>query len=230
MPRHPRIQLVKEPLHVVQRGHNHNNCFIDRDDYFYYLDCLKESSQKYSVQLHAYVLMPNHVQMLLTPIEHDGVSKMMQSIGRRYVQHFNHRYECYGTLWEGRFKSCLVDRDNYLFSCHRYIESNPVRKGLTSKAEKYEWSSHHFNANGRYDPIITPHTKYLDLAETDNERQQNYRTLFSKQMHNNELEFIRSSLNSNGVLGDDNFILFIERSTNIRLEKGKAGRPPKNGE
>lgn len=223
----PRIQLVGELLHVSHSGNNHRKCFLSRTDYSYYLDCLNEYSKKYAVALHAYVLMPDHIHLLLTPLKANSASKMMQSIGRRYVLYFNHKNKCTGTLWEGRFKSCMVDKDKYLLRCHHYIESEPVRAGLVAQANEYEWSSYHFNANGRTDPVIIPHDRYLELANSNMQRQKNYRALLNKKMKPTEIEFIRTATNSNRALGDQHFLRALESILSIPLRKRKAGRPLK---
>jgi putative transposase len=227
MTRRPRIQLVGELLHIFHSGNNHRKCFINRNDYFYYLDCLSEYSKKYEVTLHAYVLMPDHIHLLLTPLKSHSVSKMMQSIGRRYVLYFNHKNSCTGTLWEGRFKSCIVDKDNYLLSSHHFIESDPIRDGLATQADQYEWSSYHFNAKGKADPLIEPHFGYLELADSSIQRQEIYRTLLNKKMKSTEIEFIRAAINSNGVLGEHTFRNAIESEFSIAFRNGKAGRPLK---
>jgi putative transposase len=227
MTRRPRIQLVGELLHIYQRGNNQRKCFMSRTDYYYYLDCLNEYSKRYEVALHAYVLMPDHIHLLLTPLKPNSASKMMQSIGRRYVQYFNHKNSCSGTLWEGRFKSCIVDNNGYLLSCHHFIESNPIRAGLVVQEDEYEWSSYHFNANGRADPVITPHARYLELADSSTQCQKNYRTFLKRKMKATEIEFINAATNSNSALGDHIFLRSLESILSIHLRKRKAGRPLK---
>lgn len=227
MPRHSRLQIVGEPMYIVLRGHNHRACFISRTDYFYYLEYLKESLLSFGAELHAYALMPTHVHLLLTPLKESGASKVVQQVGRRYVQHFNSQYQCSGTLWEGRYKSALVDRECYLFSCYHYIEFCPVRSGLTPEVGDYEWSSYNFNACGKEDPIITPHPQYLNLATTDDKRQQEYRDLVHPNLSTDQLNLIKDATNSNGVIGGKVFLGTIESLTNVKLIKGKPGRPRK---
>lgn len=149
MARKPRLDLVGVPQHIIQRGNNRDICFVANDDYAAYTHWLQETSQKYDVAVHAWVFMTNHVHLLATPAVKGAVSKMMQSIGRRYVQYFNHTYRRSGTLWEGRFKSCLVDSEQYLLECYRYIELNPVRAGMVDEPSKYRWSSYCINALGK---------------------------------------------------------------------------------
>ena len=151
----------------------------------------------------------------------------MQRVGRRYVQHFNHLYQSSGTLWEGRYKSALVDRECYLFSCYHYIEFCPVRSGLTPEVDNYEWSSYNFNACGRKDLIITPHPQYMDLATTNYKRQHEYRDLVHPNLPTDQLKLIKEATNSNGAIGGKDFVGAIESLTNVRLKKGKPGRPRK---
>ncbi|WP_338026909.1 transposase [Coralloluteibacterium stylophorae] len=161
MARLPRFDLPWIPQHIVQRGNNRQVCFAAEIDYWQYLLELREASVKHRCAIHAYVLMTNHVHLLVTPEEAGGVSRMMQAIGRRYVGCFNARYRRTGTLWEGRFKSALVDSEHYLLRCYRYIELNPVRAHMTASPGGYRWSSYRCNADDHPDPILTPHPEYL---------------------------------------------------------------------
>jgi len=146
MARKPRVFLQGVAQHVVQRGNNREPCFFAEADYQFYLECLAESATKYACQLHAYVLMTNHVHLLVTPENESSLSGMMQSLGRRYVRYVNHTYKRTGTLWEGRYKSSLVQSENYLLTCSRYIELNPVRANMVETPAEYRWSSYGHNA------------------------------------------------------------------------------------
>ena len=161
MARLPRFSLTGVPQHVIQRGNNRQACFAADEDYRFYLDCLRDASQRYRCAIHAYVLMTNHVHLLVTPGETGAISRFMQHVGRRYVQHFNFLYQRSGTLWEGRYKSSLVDAENYLLTCYRYIEMNPVRAAMVREPVEYRWSSHRANALGHPDSVLTPHALYL---------------------------------------------------------------------
>jgi putative transposase len=152
MPRKTRMYLPGVPVHIVQRGNNRNACFFCEDDYRYYKQVLEEGMQRYGVALHAYCLMTNHVHLLMTPQWEDSISRVIQHLGRQYVQHVNKTYGRSGTLWEGRHKSSLVDAEHYLLSCYRYVELNPVTATMVKKPEEYPWSSYHFNALGRAGP------------------------------------------------------------------------------
>ncbi|MGO1068695.1 transposase [Lysobacter sp. CA199] len=167
MPRSPRFDLPSVPQHVVQRGHDRLPCFVEEDDYVRYLQELDEASRKYGCQVHAYVLMTNHVHLLMTPAEAGAISRMMQVLGRRYVRGFNERYRRRGTLWEGRYKSCLVDSDDYLLRCYRYIELNSVRARMVATPEQYRWSSYRSNALGSPDALVKQHDVYRALGCDD---------------------------------------------------------------
>ena len=160
MPRRPRIHLDGVPLHIVQRGHNRQRCFFSDADYHCYLRWLGEALEQCDCSLHAYVLMSNHVHLLLTPRRAELVPKLVISLGRRYVQHINRRYGRTGTLWDSRYKSSLVHADAYLLACLRYIELNPVRAGMVEGPEHYRWTSYHANAMGRPDAMLTTHPLY----------------------------------------------------------------------
>ena len=142
MPRKPRSYLPGVPAHVVQRGNNRNACFFADEDYLFYRECLSEGLRRYEVRLHAYVLMTNHVHLLLTPSDETGISCLLQHVGRLYVLYINKTYRRSGTLWEGRHKASLVDAENYLLACYRYIEMNPVAARMVEAPDQYQWSSY----------------------------------------------------------------------------------------
>jgi putative transposase len=217
MARLPRLNLPGFAQHLIQRGNNRDACFYSEADYKAYLTFLKDAAIKHQVAIHAFVLMTNHVHLLLTPSDHQGVSRMMQSLGRKYVQYFNFTHGRTGTLWEGRYKSTLVDADAYLLTVYRYIELNPVRAEMVSHASDYPWSSYQGNAAGESIALLTPHLLYRRLGKTDNERQAAYRALFRGRMPERDLAAIREATNKAWVLGDDRFRAQIE---------AKTGRPP----
>lgn len=225
MPRKPRFNLVGIPQHVIQRGNNREPCFYAEEDYRRYLDDLLESSVKYQCKVHAYVLMTNHVHLLVTPMVDHAVSQMMQALGRRYVYYINRSYKRSGTLWEGRFKSSLIDSDRYLLTCMRYIELNPVRANMVNHPGEYKWSSYHANAQGGVDSIIETHPLYRDLARTDESRHTTYRELFRHHMDNDILHQIRDSVNQELVLGRSDFKDKIEEITLRQTRLGLPGRP-----
>ena len=175
MPRKPRFVLPSEPQHIIIRGINREPIFYDDADYRYYLNKLKEAVDKHDCELHAYVLMTNHVHLLLTPKTEHGISKTIQMLGRYYVQYFNYTYGRTGTLWEGRYKSTMIDTEHYLLTCYRYIELNPVRAQMVNHPSEYPWSSYRSNGVGQSNPLIKAHYKYEELGRTEDERQQSYR-------------------------------------------------------
>lgn len=225
MPRKPRFNLVGIPQHVIQRGNNREPCFYSEQDYRRYLDDLKTSASKYDCRIHAYVLMTNHVHMLVTPMKDHGISDMMQAQGRRYVYYVNKTYHRTGTLWEGRYKSSLVDSEHYLLTCMRYIELNPVRASMVEHPGEYKWSSYAANAQNGYDGLIERHPTYLGLAATNKDRQTAYRELFRNHMDSDTLHEIRESLNHELVLGRSYFKDKIEEITNRQTRLGVPGRP-----
>jgi len=225
MPRKPRFNLPGIPQHVIQRGNNREPCFFTKADYHRYLDDLSESAARFSCQLHAYVLMSNHVHLLVSSAQAYGISQMMQALGRRYVCYINRSHNRTGTLWEGRFKASLVDSENYLLTCMRYIEMNSVRANMVEHPEKYRWSSYAANAQGQQDPIVTPHPSYLALGRSADKRQKAYRELFRQPMENQPLHEIRQALNGELVLGCSYFKDHIQDLTNRQARLGKPGRP-----
>lgn len=225
MPRKPRFNLVGIPQHVIQRSNNREPCFYAKDDFQHYLTDLYESAVKFDCLIHAYILMTNHVHLLVTPMQEYGVSQMMQAIGRRYVYYINKNYNRTGTLWEGRYKSSLIDSDNYLLTCMRYIELNPVRAGLVKHPGEYKWSSYHANAQGSKDSIIESHPLYNALDKTDAKCQKAYRELFQHHVNDNLLHEIRISLNHELVFGRSYFKDRIEEITKRQVRLGQPGRP-----
>lgn len=205
MARLPRFVLPGQPQHVIQRGNNRQAIFHRANDYRFYLEKLKAGAEKHQVDIHAYVLMSNHVHLLLTPSTEPGIGKLMQYMGRHYVQHFNHRYERTGTLWEGRYKSSLIDAERYLMACYRYIELNPVRAGMVAEPGAYTWSSYRVNALGYPSEIIAPHSVYRRLGRNPTLRQAAYREMFAAALGEKSINAIREATNKSWVLGSDEF-------------------------
>jgi putative transposase len=201
MPRPRRLVLPSVPLHIIQRGNNRIPCFSCRFDYLVYLDMLHECAYDYGCALHAYVLMTNHVHLLLSPAEARSPSALMQRLGQRYVQYFNRRHERTGTLWEGRFRSCLILDDCYFLTCQRYIELNPVRASMVTAPESYPWSSYRINAFGEHSTLVTPHPLYTALHPDTSTRRAAYRQLFAEAVSDQLLDEIRQAGNGNRSLG-----------------------------
>ena len=179
MARLPRLSVPGIPQHIIQRGNNRQVCFGSDQDFSAYVHWIKESSEKHLIAIHAWVFMTNHVHLLVTPKTETGVSQLMQYLGRYYVQYFNREYRRSCTLWEGRYKSCLVQEAQYLLQCYRYIELNPVRANMVSHPAEYTWSSYAINAQGKESSLQTPHTLYLALGKTAKQRQTAYQGLFT---------------------------------------------------
>ena len=223
MARLPRFVIPDQPQHVIVRGNNRDPIFFEDVDYQFYLEKLKQACEKHECELHAYVLMTNHVHLLITPHTEQGLGKVMQMIGRYYVQYFNYSYQRTGTLWEGRYKATLIDSENYLLTCYRYIELNPVRADMVEHAADYPWSSYRVNALGQDDALITQHDEYLKLANTVEERQQAYRALFKNHLNEKTLTAIRESTNKAWVLGSSHFKDKIEQQLNRRISPATKG-------
>ncbi|MCB1850520.1 MAG: transposase [Gammaproteobacteria bacterium] len=223
MARLPRVCLPGIPQHIIQRGNNQQACFTSDKDHAAYAHWLTEASKKYRVAIHAWVFMTNHVHLLATPETQDGLSKMMQIVGRHYVRYFNDSHRRTGTLWEGRFKSCVVDAENYLLVCQRYIELNPVRAGMVQQPADYRWSSYHSNALARESQLWTPHETWLNLGQTHQERSEVYRSLFARHIKPHDLEMVRDAVNKGMALGNSRFSDEIERICGRRLRPLKRG-------
>ena len=175
MARLPRLVVPNQPHHIIQRGNDRQLVFRDTADYLEFLARLREAAKQFKVTIHAYVLMPDHLHLLATPVDQDGLSRMMQWLGRYYVPYYNRKYERSGTLWQGRYKATVVDAERYLMTCCRYIETNPVRGGLVAAAGDYPWSSYQHHIGLKSDPIITDHPLYWALGNTPFEREATYK-------------------------------------------------------
>ncbi len=225
MPRKPRFNLPGVPQHVIQRGNNREPCFYTGVDYFRYLNDLRDAATKNCVAIHAYVLMTNHVHLLVTPGEAHGITHMMQDLGRKYVRYINNTYRRTGTLWEGRFKASLVDSEAYLLTCRRYIEMNPVRAAMVVRPGEYRWSSYAKNAQGKNDHLIEFHPLYYSLGITNSQRRHAYRELFRDHLDDTLVHAIRDASNHELVLGRDSFKDKIEQMIKRQTRPGEPGRP-----
>ena len=229
MPRRPRITLPGVPLHVIQRGNNRQACFYRDADRLVYLDWLHEYALSSGCAVHAYVLMTNHVHLLLTPADSDGAGRLMKRLGQRYVQYVNRTYRRSGTLWEGRFRSCLTREAGYVLACHRYIELNPVRAGLTAHPADYRWSSYRSHAQGEDTALLTAHPHYLALGRDEAERRSAYRELFGNHPDDGLADTIRQATNGNFALGSEQFRSEVEVALGRRVSPGNPGRPRGGG-
>lgn len=225
MPRHARLSIHGVPLHIRQRGINRGACFSAETDFQLYLGLMTELSPRLGCSVHAYVLMPNHIHLLATAKEADGVSLFMKNLAQRYAQHFNRtRHRC-GPLWEGRFRSSPVDSERYLLTCYRYIELNPVRAGIVSSPADYPWSSFRANAMGMPSLFLSPHSEFLRLGATTSQRQAAYLGMLTAGLSVSELAAIRGAINANAALGEEDFVTKIEAQLGRTASPTPRGRP-----
>lgn len=225
MARLPRYFVPGVPLHLIQRGNNRQVIFADDEDFAYFRDCLIDAARREGLAIHAYVLMTNHVHLLATPGAETSAGRTLQSVGRRYVQYFNHRYARTGTLWEGRYKSTVIDAESYLVACSRYIELNPVRAGMVDHPRDYRWSSYRAHGDGERDDLLVDHPIYRRLAPNAESRRAAYRLLFRAALGEALLAEIRDATNKGWALGNDRFRAEIERLCDRPAAPRAPGRP-----
>jgi putative transposase len=215
MPRTARLIVPDLSVHIVQRGHDGNDCFFEDADYHAYVDLLREFVPRCACSLHAYCLMTNHVHLFLTPHTANSCALLMKNVGQRYVQRVNARRERSGTLWEGRFYSCLVPTEPYALACYRYVDCNPVKPGMVKHPDEYRWSSYRLNARGRESAFITPHAVYLALADHADRRAVAYRELCDGPLPAQALQDLRKATRGGYAAG---------------TKPRRRGRPKKNGD
>ena len=225
MARLPRLTLPGYPHHVIQRGNNRQPVFAASVDYRRLLDLLDEYASKYDVAIHSYVLMTNHFHLLVTPKTADGLPKMMQALGRRYVRYFNDARQRSGTLWEGRYKSTLIQTERYLLACMVYIDLNPVRGGLVTQPQDYPWSSHGHYTGRHTDRLITPHALVWELGNTPFAREAAYAQLVQSGINALQQSALTNSTLHGWALGETDFIASLQKRTERRIVKARAGRP-----
>ena len=225
MARLPRLTLPGYPHHVIQRGNNRQPIFASLEDYQVLLDLLYENAKKFNVALHAYVLMSNHFHLLATPATTDGLPQMMQAVGRRYVRYFNDRQKRTGTLWEGRYKSTLIQTDRYLLACMAYMDLNPVRAGLVPGPQDYPWSSYGHFTGQCIDKLITPHPLVWELGNTPFAREAAYAQLVLSGISPVQQAALTQATLNGWALGDPDFVTDLQKRTQRRVSKSAAGRP-----
>ena len=230
MARLPRYFVKGIPLHIILRGNNRDPIFGNDDDLQFLKECLLDAAKRYDLAIHAYVFMTNHIHLLASPGSDQSVPKTMQSVGRRYVQYFNWHYKRTGTLWEGRYRATVVEAENYLFECMRYIELNPVRAGMVAHPRDYAWSSFRANAEGRMDALVSTHPLYRRLGQEDGARRAAYRALVKAPLDAQIIEEIRARTNKGWALGSGRFQSKVERLTERRTAPLPRGRPKTNGQ
>jgi putative transposase len=227
MARLPRLVVPNQPHHIIQRGNDRQLVFRDTADYLEFLARLREAAKQFKVAIHAYVLMPDHLHLLATPVDQDGLSRMMQWLGRYYVPYYNRKYERSGTLWQGRYKATVVDAERYLMTCCRYIETNPVRGGLVAAAGDYPWSSYQHHIGLKSDPIITDHPLYWALGNTPFEREAAYKASIEQGLSAAEIAAVSDATLKGWALGSEQYKLSLEKQTQRRIRQVKRGRPPR---
>lgn len=225
MARLPRLTLPGHPHHIIQRGNNSQEIFFSCGDRQFLLDLLRENAEKFGVAIHAYVLMPNHFHVLATPTSADALPQMMQAVGRRYVRWINDSNQRSGTLWEGRYKSTLIQADRYLLACMVYIDLHPVRAGLVSQAVDHPWSSHGHYVGLRVDSLISPHPLFWTLGNTPFAREAAYSQLVRTGISSTVLSDLTQSALRGWALGDGEYVGELQKQTSRRVIPASAGRP-----
>jgi len=225
MARLPRLTLAGYPHHVILRGNNRQAIFMDSADFERMLALLQNHAMEQGVQVHAYVLMSNHLHLLLTPSQNDSLPKMMQAVGRSYVLYFNKRHGRSGTLWEGRYRSALIQTERYFLACMAYIDLNPVRAGMVAQAAGYPWSSHGHYIGRQNEAWLTPHPLYWEMGNTPFAREAAYAVMVNAGVNQTQQQALTSSALSGWALGEESFVIGLQKQTSRRVNPAKVGRP-----
>ena len=228
MARLGRYFIPDQPLHIIQRGNNRQAVFFREEDYARYRDWLAAAAARYGCAVHAYVLMTNHVHLLVTPQAADSLPRAMQALGRRYVRHVNTVYRRSGTLWEGRYRAAPIDSEKYFLACCRYIELNPVRAGMVRGPRDYCWSSYRAHAQGASDPLVADHELYRRIGRSASDRQTGYRVLFRTALDEAFVEDLRAATQGGWALGDMRFKRQIAEALGRRVTPLPRGRPARD--
>jgi putative transposase len=228
MARLPRLALAGQVHHVIQRGHNRGAVFVDDVDRQAYRDGLRDAASQCGLAVHAYALLDNEIHLLVTPAQADSLSRAMQAVGRRYVAGFNRRHGRSGTLWEGRFRSTVIDSERFLLTAMCFIEQGPVRAGACTLASAYAWSSAGHHCGARSDPLVSVHPLYWQLGNTPFEREAAYRRLMEQDFGGSELRALQDAALRGWVLGSPGFLSHVAGMTDRPLVARKAGRPRKS--
>jgi putative transposase len=227
MARLPRLVIPHQLHHIVQFGVDDQAVFREPADYLALLKWLREAAKQYKVAVHAYVLMPNHMRLLATPDDADGLARMMQWVGRQYVPYFNRKYGRAGTLWQGRFRATVIDAASYFMKCCSYLEFSPVRMGIALDPGDYAWSSYAHHIGVRSDSLITDHPLYWSLGNTPFEREASYKRLAEQVLTQVELDEVKEGTLKGWVLGSEAFKTDLEKQLNRQVRPRKKGRPAK---
>lgn len=225
MARLPRLTLAGCAHHIIQRGNNRQPVFASVEDFQSMLGILREEARRHGVALHAYVLMNDHFHLLATPATDDGIPKMMQAVGRAYVRRFNDAHHRSGTLWDGRYRSTLIQAERHLLPCMIYMDLNPVRAGLVAQPADYRWSSHGHYAGLRSDPLLTPHPLYWALGNTPFAREAAYTGQVRAGLGAQQQAALTESALRGWALGEPEFLAALEKRTTRRVRRARAGRP-----
>ena len=227
MARLPRLVIPYQVHHVIQSGNNAQDVFRDDSDYTAFLSWMRDAAKQFKVAIHAYVLLPNQVNLLVTPSDGSGLGRLMQWVGRQYVPYFNRKYNRSGTLWQGRYKATVIDAERYLMTCSRYIELSPVQLGVVSGPEEYAWSSYAHHVGLKLDPLVTDHPLYWALGNTPFDREVAYKALLEHALTTEEVSLVKEATLKAWVLGSERFKASLAKTTHRRISPAKRGRPPK---
>lgn len=225
MARLPRLIVPDQVHHVIQRGHDAQSAFREAEDYLFFLRCLRDAAKRFQVAIHAYALMPDQVQLLVTPIDETGLARMMQWVGRHYVPYFNRKYQRSGTLWQGRYRASVIEAEQYLMLSSRFIELYPVRAGLAGQASDYPWTSYMHHVGAHPDGLITEHALYWALGNTPFEREAAYRSLAEHALTAQQIAELEQAVPKGWALGSPAFKAALEKRGGRRVQPVKRGRP-----
>ena len=225
MARLPRLTLAGYPHHIIQRGNDRQSIVRDDQDRQRLLDLWAEHARTFKVAIHAWVIMDNHFHLLATPETQEGLPQMMQAVGRAYVRYFNLRHQRTGTLWEGRYRSNLIESERYLLACMVYIDLNPVRAGMVAQPEDFRWSSHRHCIGQASDKLVTPHALFWALGNTPFAREAAYAELVRQGLAQRDKDDLTRTALSGWALGSEAFVGSLQEGTTRRLSPGRAGRP-----
>lgn len=227
MARLARLYVPDQPQHVILRGLDQQPAFVDDQDYELFIDCLKAAARDHHLAVHAYVLLPRQVQLLVTPSDEASLPKAMQAVGRRYVAHFNRRYSRRGTLWEGRYRATVIEGERYFLLASRVVEMSPVRAQLVTSADAYRWSSYRHHVGLTVDSLITDHPLYWALGNTPFERQRAYKELCEQPLDERQADQLQQATLKGWVLGGETYREWAARTANRRVSPLPRGRPRK---
>lgn len=230
MARLPRLVVPNQPHHVLQIGIDRQSIFRDEADHTAFLAWLREAARQFKVAIHAYILLPDSFQLLVSPADAQGLGRMMQWLGRHYVPYFNAKYGRSGTLWQGRFRTTVIEADTYLLPCTQYIELGACRAGIAMAPADYRWSSYLHHVGGKVDPLITDHFLYWGLGNTPFDREGAYKGMMNEGLSSTQIRLLDESVGKGWPLGSDKFKQALEKQSLRRVTRAKPGRPVKSNE